>query len=370
LPLEPEIASSLPPIFVLSRDEKHSRELADALTRRFDLSIFADSRAARKAMAASPPEMVLAEADMMQMGGLDWLLPSSGGSAAKSPAVIFIGKKGEEMGDLLKQFGRTSRFLRWPISSRALIQTISELLSQAAENSWEALPEVTKKPLKMTVKEYQIIATQIEKGEPIDYNAAAESCAPLLEAINQGAHHDILKSVQSHHNYTYVHSMRVATLLTLFGRGIGIDGDDLLILSTGGLLHDVGKMVTPSNILDKPGKLSDEEWPIMRDHVTQSGVLLEGGDEVTKGARIIAEQHHEKLDGTGYPKGLKGSDLNELARMSAISDIFGALTDRRTYKPAFPAEKAFEILESMETAIDQKLLDVFKSIFISTQPGE
>ncbi len=150
--------------------------------------------------------------------------------------------------------------------------------------------------------------------------------------------------MQSHHNYTYVHSMRVATLLTLFAHGLGMKGDDLLIISTGGLLHDVGKLVTPEQILDKPGKLTDEEWPTMRDHVTKSSILLGESSDVTKGALIIAGQHHEKLDGTGYPKGLKGAELNELARMSVIVDIFGALTDQRSYKPAFPTDKAFGIL--------------------------
>ena len=211
--------------------------------------------------------------------------------------------------------------------------------------------------------EYQGIAEAISSGEPIQYSSAADSCSPLVEAINEGGHHALLNSIKSHHNYTYVHSMRVATLLTLFGYGIGMRGDDLLVLSTGGLLHDVGKMITPPTILDKPGKLTEEEWPVMRDHVVESGNLLDAGDDMTKGAKIIAEQHHEKIDGTGYPLGLKGAELNELARMSGIVDIFGALTDELSYKPAFPPAKAFAILESMQTGIDQNLLMLFKDIF-------
>ena len=164
--------------------------------------------------------------------------------------------------------------------------------------------------------------------------------------------------------------MRVATLLTLFGHGLGIEGDNLLILSTGGLLHDVGKLVTPRAILNKPGIFTEEEWPIMRDHAVHCGALMEAGDDVPRGAQIIAEQHHEKLDESGYPKGLKGNELNDLARMSMICDIFGALTDERSYKKAFSVEKAFGILESMTTGIDQNLLVMFKDIFISTQPLE
>ncbi len=355
-------AIKLPKVAVIFQEERRRRELEHALNRRFDLSIFDDVGAAGDGMAAAAPDVALVDLQMAKRGGIDRL-----GLDGTTVSIIFIGVKGEGAGDLLERFGKTSRFLSWPMSSKALIETISDLISQSAEKAWEALPEVQQKPLKLTVEEYQSISTAIENGEPIDYGTAAESCTPLVDAVNQAAHHDLLASVQSHHNYTYVHSMRVATLLTLFGHGIGMSDDDLLILSTGGLLHDVGKLVTPPEILGKPGKLTDEEWPLMQDHVVQSGVLLEGGDDVRKGARIIAEQHHEKIDGTGYPKGLKGAELNELARMSAICDIFGALTDERSYKPAFPTEKAFAILESMTTGIDQNLLALFKEIFVSTK---
>ena len=363
-------ASFLPRVYVVTRNPKRSEELGGVLSRFFDLSMFDSTSRAGMALLETPPDVVLVEVELTRKGGLNPLLTSADGPDDEHPPFIFIGQQGEGFDALVTEFGETSRYLRWPITARELIDTIGELISQDAEKSWDALPEIQKRPLKLTVEEYKSIAAAIEKGEPIDYNSAAESCAPVAEAVRGGAHHELLKSVQTHHNYTYVHSMRVATLLTLFGHGLGMKGDNLLILSTGGLLHDVGKLVTPPLILNKPGKLSEEEWPIMRDHAVQCAKLLEAGDDVTRGAQIIAEQHHEKLDGTGYPKGLKANELNELARMSVICDIFGALTDKRSYKEAFSAEKAFGILESMSTGIDQNLLAMFKEIFISTETPE
>jgi putative nucleotidyltransferase with HDIG domain len=133
--------------------------------------------------------------------------------------------------------------------------------------------------------------------------------------------------VRGHHNYTCVHSLRVATYRSIFGHAIGVLGDDLLTLSTGGLLHDVGKMVTPQDVLNKNSKLDDDEWVCMKEHVNNSSAVYDRTPDISQGIRIIGEQHHEKLNGTGYPRGLKGSELNELARMSAIVDIFGALND-------------------------------------------
>lgn len=367
---EPRKDMALPRVFGVTANTRYAREIEGALARHFDFSLFTTMRGVGKGMLEATPDVVVVDVEITRKQGVNGLSAYAAGHDGTSAAFVFIAKHAEDFGTLTSQFGRASRCLVWPVSTRVLIGTISDLVSRSAEQAWDALPEIQSKPLRLTVAEYKDIATAIENGTPIDYNSAASSCAPLVAAVRENAHHDLLRSVQSHHNYTYVHSMRVATLLTLFGHGIGMNDADLLILSTGGLLHDVGKLVTPSAILDKPGKLSDDEWTVMRDHVVSSGSLLQSANDITRGVRVIAEQHHEKLDGSGYPRGLKGAEINELARMSAIADIFGALTDKRAYKPAFPAEKAFRILEGMQAAIDQHLLGIFKDIFISTHTLE
>ncbi len=103
----------------------------------------------------------------------------------------------------------------------------------------------------------------------------------------------------------------------------------------------------------------------MKSHVAASVTVLDGNDSVPKGARIIVEQHHEKLDGGGYPRGLKGAELNELARMAAIVDVFCALTDRRVYKPAMAADKALDIMvKDMGRHLDQHFLKLFKGMML------
>ena len=119
----------------------------------------------------------------------------------------------------------------------------------------------------------------------------------------------------------------------------------------------------PEGILEKPAKLEPEEIERIREHPEASAKILSRLGERYEWLAEVALQVHERADGSGYPKGLKGKELNDLARMSSIVDIFGALTDARSYKPAFPAEKAFAILEEMGPGIDQNLLKVFKDIF-------
>ena len=157
----------------------------------------------------------------------------------------------------------------------------------------------------------------------------------------------------------------MATLLSLFGSAAGVKGDELLTLASGGLLHDAGKMSIPHDVLNKPGKLDEAEFIVMKSHVPETIKFLCGNPEIPKAVLDIASQHHEKINGTGYPNGLKGSELNELARMASIVDVFSALTDRRVYKPPMEPEKAIKIMtEEMTTHLDQNFLRLFQAMLL------
>ena len=201
------------------------------------------------------------------------------------------------------------------------------------------------------------------------YEELNDSCAPLVEAIQSNNYKEILKGIRNHDNYCYVHSLRVATLLALFGHTIGIRGDDLMILSTGGLIHDLGKMAIPHDILNKQGQLIGDEWDIMKSHVTKTEQFLSGNTEIPKGTLTIAHQHHERMDGSGYPECLEGDELNDLARMSAIVDVFSGLTDRRVYKDSMPPEDALERMSKMRGKLDQHLFGMFREMLLDSASG-
>lgn len=209
------------------------------------------------------------------------------------------------------------------------------------------------------------ISDHIDHGGPLDYAAVTEACAPLVSAVADHDFRAILDGVKNHDNYSYVHSLRVATLLSLFGYTIGLKGEDLLVLASGGLVHDIGKMSIPYEVLNKPGRLEPAEWEVMRGHVRRSVAYLTEHSHVPPAVITIAAQHHEKLDGSGYPHGLKGDQLNELARMASICDVFGALTDRRCYKAPMPPEEALRIMiEDMRGELDQHLLALFRDMLL------
>nr|WP_246152243.1 HD-GYP domain-containing protein [Roseospira navarrensis] len=209
----------------------------------------------------------------------------------------------------------------------------------------------------------------IDAGTPVPYADLKESCTPLVSTVRNGTFKDLLNGVRGHDNYTYVHSLRIATFLCHFGHALGLSDGDLSILATGGLLHDVGKVTVPHDILNKPGKLEADEWAVMKSHVPRTMEFLALVSDVPGGVRTIAGQHHEKLDGTGYPRGLKGGQLNDLARMAAIVDVFGALTDRRIYKEPMAPEKALDVMHSMAGHLDPFRLALFRDMLLDVARG-
>ena len=139
------------------------------------------------------------------------------------------------------------------------------------------------------------------------------------------------------------HSKRVVELTLVLARALGIPNEERIHIRRGALLHDIGKMGIPDSILQKPGKLSDEEWGIMRQHPVHAFNLL-APIQFLKPALDIPYYHHEKWDGTGYPQGLKGKQIPLPARIFAIVDVYDALRSDRPYREAWSQEKIIEHL--------------------------
>ncbi len=131
--------------------------------------------------------------------------------------------------------------------------------------------------------------------------------------------------------YTFEHSVSIGVLMMSFAKNLGMDQKTIHEVGVGGLLHDIGKTLTPDEILNKPGKLTNEEFVIMRRHVVDSRVILEKTSNISQIALDVAAQHHERYDGNGYPNGLKGDEISLYGQMSAIVDVYDALTANRCY---------------------------------------
>jgi putative nucleotidyltransferase with HDIG domain len=153
-----------------------------------------------------------------------------------------------------------------------------------------------------------------------------------------------LARIKNKDEYTFQHSVGVAALLIAFCRGLGHDEETIRQAGIGGMVHDVGKMQTPDRILNKPGKLTDEEFSVMRHHVVASREILEITPNISQTALQVAAQHHERCDGSGYPHHLKGDEISPVGQMAAIIDVYDAITSDRVYHKGMPPTEALRKL--------------------------
>ncbi|MGH8323543.1 MAG: HD-GYP domain-containing protein, partial [Steroidobacteraceae bacterium] len=169
-------------------------------------------------------------------------------------------------------------------------------------------------------------------------------CAPLVDEVIQSInrHPDALLSLarlKTADEYTYLHSVAVCALMVALGRQLGLNDAQCHEAGMAGMLHDLGKAAMPQETLNKPGKLTPAEFAIIKQHPVRGYEMLLAGANVSEGVLDVCRHHHERVDGTGYPDGLKAEQISLLARMGAVCDVYDAVTSDRPYKSAWdPAE--------------------------------
>ena len=165
--------------------------------------------------------------------------------------------------------------------------------------------------------------------------------------------------------YTFKHSVDVATMAMIIGKTYGLNDEELRQLATSGLLHDLGKSKIPNDLLNKPGKLTDEEFTFMKQHSLFGYKILKEKNQFEEPIMLGVLQHHEKMNSKGYPLGTDGEHIHKFAKIIGVADIYDALVTERPYKNAFPKCEALEMLMSMTSELDFKALQSFlKSIIL------
>ena len=184
-------------------------------------------------------------------------------------------------------------------------------------------------------------------GQQIESSAVDEVVTNITASVlrNKDALLTLLR-IKTVDQYTFMHSISVCVLMTTFARAMDYDADTARQISTGALLHDLGKMRVPAEFLNKPGPLTSTEFAEMKRHVEYGAEQLAGFDWFSDVSMAVLMQHHERIDGSGYPFGLQGHALGEVGRMAAIVDVYDALTSNRCYKQAWePTHTLGKLLE-------------------------
>mgnify|MGYP000283008810 CR=1 FL=1 len=206
------------------------------------------------------------------------------------------------------------------------------------------------------------IFSDAQTGKPLDLSPVEKITDETITEIFKNP--DALACVINIRNtdeYLLEHSVSVSVLMTIFARFLKIEKSIVQQLSIGAFLHDVGKIMVPEAILNKPGKLTEDEFVTMKTHVNHSIDIIENTPGISALSLEVAALHHEKLDGNGYPFNVAGKDISTYGRMISICDIFDALTANRCYKNGYSHIKAFNILRNLAESnhLDQRLVNLF-----------
>lgn len=289
-------------------------------------------RALKIALSGNPPDLILLDIMMPGLSGYQVCEKLKSESATRKIPIIFV-------------------------------TAMSEVEDEAKGFELGAVDYITKPVsppvVKARVKTHLALYDQTRELERMVRNRTVELDKTRLAIVER-----LGRAGEFRDNETGMHVIRVAHYCRLIGQAAGMNEEDVELLFTAAPMHDIGKIGIRDNVLLKPGKLDDNEFIIMRSHAPIGGEILgEHESGLMAMARLIALTHHEKWNGTGYPNKIKGEQIPLVGRITAIADVFDALTSERPYKKAWPIEEAVALIQrEAGESFDPNLVEKFNSV--------
>ncbi len=202
--------------------------------------------------------------------------------------------------------------------------------------------------------------SEARMGRSVD----AAGCLPLVDEITSSVQRNpgalvSLARLKSRDDYSYMHSVAVCALMVALARQVGMDDDACRQAGLAGLMHDIGKAMMPLEVLNKPGRLTDEEFAVIRGHPERGWQLLSEGQGAPEEVLDVVLHHHERIDGKGYPHALPAERIGTLARMGAICDVYDAITSNRPYKVGWDPAESIAKMASWKGQFDEALFAAF-----------
>nr|MDW8081242.1 HD-GYP domain-containing protein [Candidatus Calescibacterium sp.] len=263
----------------------------------------------------------------------------------------------------------TEQFLK-RLQQRSLETVIAEIVEEVREET--AKEDVSFETKAKTLSCLENTMEDLVKGRPVSLEPLEEHLTAMLEEIR--AHDELVVPIiqlKRHDDYTFTHSLNVAVIALFIGRFMEFSREELVRLGLGALLHDLGKLMVPQEILKKPTSLSEAERRIVERHPLTAKRLLDGQKGVEDLVKFVPLEHHERLDGSGYPLHLGSQKIHPFARIVAVADVYEALTSNRPYRKALPFAEVIEyLMGNAGYKLDEKVVQIFVARLSPYQVGD
>jgi putative nucleotidyltransferase with HDIG domain len=207
--------------------------------------------------------------------------------------------------------------------------------------------------------------TAVASGTRIDVAGAKNAGGKIADCLDEHGLSKWLATVRSHHEGTYQHCLLVTGIAVDFGLNLGVPRCDIERLYTAAMFHDIGKATIPLAVLDKPGRLDEQERKLIESHPIAGYDALKNTKGISPEVLDAVRHHHEYLDGSGYPDGLCAESISDIVRMLTISDIFAALIENRVYRQPMSRQAAYDILSGMQGKLEKPLVAAFKDVALT-----
>ena len=329
-------------ILIVDDEPDITEILADLLGDNHECTTANSAEAALELLSANQFELVVSDITMPGMSGLE-MLPRAKSISPNTVVVMISGMQTVESAIGALRLGGFD-YLMKPFDLRQVEAVVKRALEhhelivakQRYENHLEELVEQRTAELDLAL------------------NSLEDAYRSTLKALTA--------ALETRDSETHGHSERVVTYSLRLGREYGLSAEQMKALEFGSLLHDIGKIGVPDLILRKPAKLTDEEWVLMREHPLHGQQILRGIEFLEGPARVVA-QHHEKWDGSGYPLGLQGDDIDLCARIFSVADAFDAITSDRVYRRGKSYQEAADELDEWAgRQFDPKVVEAFHRV--------
>lgn len=199
-------------------------------------------------------------------------------------------------------------------------------------------------------------------GQQVDVADASQTAGRIADTVAQDGLSHWLDTVRRHHEGTYQHCLLVTGTAAAFGLNLGLAKADIERLYSAAMFHDIGKAKIPLAVLDKPGRLDEQERALIETHPAAGYEVLKGTCGMTSEILDAVRHHHEYLDGSGYPDALGAASISDVVRILTIADVFAALIEDRRYKPSMPRAQAYEVLCGMRGKLEGPLVTAFRQV--------
>jgi response regulator RpfG family c-di-GMP phosphodiesterase len=335
-------ADASPRILIVDDEPEITAILSDLFFGTYDCTTAGSAEEALASLGCNQYELVVSDITMPGMSGLD-MIPHVRSNSPNTVVVMISGMQTVESAIDALRLGAFDYVMK-PFDLRQVEAVVKRAL------------------------EHQDLITAKQRYEDHLEELVEQRTAELDLALNslEGAYRSTLKALtaalETRDLETHGHSERVVSYSMRLGREYGLEGQIMKSLEFGSLLHDIGKIGVPDLILRKPAKLTPEEWVLMREHPSHGQQILRGITFLEGAAKVVA-QHHEKWDGSGYPLGLSGEDIDICARIFSVADAFDAITSDRVYRKGKPYEAAaLELDEWAGKQFDPKVVEAFHRV--------